>query len=354
MLRLAAVVLGDRERDPLERRQREAPVAQLGPEAGVGPQRGRGAGEHAQEVRQLPARGRRALQHGQRALWGGEVVVDVEPAHLRLHGNPWERWGGSRVLTLRKCTTILGFPQAAQGPVSAPGCAASRPGARRCVRLGAGGGDGDEDEHEAEHERPGHDPLGARTDPLGRGARGPPALDGGERERARGAVGAAGDDLRAAAVRRALLLGGRSPSHCRTVAASHMAGSQPAVGVHAGDGGAGAGAAGAGASSAAARSSSTTRRCRGARRARASPPRPSSNGGGRAATAPLGAGGARGGGRAAARRARARAGSGAPGPCRPRRGRGIRVNRSSPPQSATRPSFCWSYTRRWQAAAGVL
>jgi hypothetical protein len=83
---LAAVVLGDGERDPLDRRQREAAVAEFGAEARVTAQRGGGAGEDAEEVRQLAARRHRALQHRKRPLGSCEVVVDLEPAHLSLHG----------------------------------------------------------------------------------------------------------------------------------------------------------------------------------------------------------------------------------------------------------------------------
>jgi hypothetical protein len=79
-------MLGDGERDPLERRQRQAAVAELGAEPGIGAQCGGGACEHAEEVRQLAARRHRALQYRERRLGGGEVVVDLEPAHLRLHG----------------------------------------------------------------------------------------------------------------------------------------------------------------------------------------------------------------------------------------------------------------------------
>ena len=50
---LGAVVLGDGERDPLERRRVEAAVAQLGAEARVAAQGGGRAGEHAEEVREL-------------------------------------------------------------------------------------------------------------------------------------------------------------------------------------------------------------------------------------------------------------------------------------------------------------
>ena len=85
-----AVVLGDRERDPLERRQLERAVAQLAAEARVAAQRGGRAGEHAEEVRELAGGGQRALEDGERALGRGELVVDGEAAHLGLvgHGDP--------------------------------------------------------------------------------------------------------------------------------------------------------------------------------------------------------------------------------------------------------------------------
>ena len=101
-------------------------MAQLGAEARVGAQRRGRAGEHAEEVRQLAARGHRPLEDGQRALGRGEVVVDVEPAHLRLHGEPLGAVGRIALLTLRKCRTTLGFLQAAQGRSARP-----RSGARR-------------------------------------------------------------------------------------------------------------------------------------------------------------------------------------------------------------------------------
>src|SRR3954452_11339130 len=82
---LGVVVLGDRQRDPLERRQRERAVAQLRAEPRVRPQRGRRAGEHAEEVRELAAGGERPAKDGDGALRGGELVVDVEATHRGLH-----------------------------------------------------------------------------------------------------------------------------------------------------------------------------------------------------------------------------------------------------------------------------
>ncbi len=78
---LGVVVLGHREGDPLERGQRQLAVTELGAEAGVGAQRGRRAGQDAEEVRELPPGGERAPQHRHRPFRGGQVVVDLEPAH---------------------------------------------------------------------------------------------------------------------------------------------------------------------------------------------------------------------------------------------------------------------------------
>src|SRR3954454_3172450 len=83
--RLGVVVLGDRQRDPLERRQRERAVAKLRAEPRVGAQRRGRAGEHAEEVRELAAGGERPAKHGDGALRGGELVVDVEATHRGLH-----------------------------------------------------------------------------------------------------------------------------------------------------------------------------------------------------------------------------------------------------------------------------
>ena len=79
------VLLGDGERDPLQRRARERAALELGAEARVAAQsRGR-AREHAEEVRQLTTGRERAAQHRQRPVRGGQVVVDLEPAHRCLH-----------------------------------------------------------------------------------------------------------------------------------------------------------------------------------------------------------------------------------------------------------------------------
>jgi hypothetical protein len=62
--RLRAVVAGQRERDPFERRGRERAVAQLRPEAGVGPQDGGRARDDPEEVRGWPAVDKAALRIG--------------------------------------------------------------------------------------------------------------------------------------------------------------------------------------------------------------------------------------------------------------------------------------------------
>jgi hypothetical protein len=82
------VVLGDREGDPLERRELEVPMAQLGAQPRVAAQGGGRAGEDAEEVGELAARGQHAAQQRLGALGGGQVVMDLEPAHGGLHSPP--------------------------------------------------------------------------------------------------------------------------------------------------------------------------------------------------------------------------------------------------------------------------
>jgi len=55
-----------------------ATVAELGPHAGVGAQYGRGAGEHADELRDSCTARLNALQDRRALVRGGELVVDVE------------------------------------------------------------------------------------------------------------------------------------------------------------------------------------------------------------------------------------------------------------------------------------
>jgi soluble P-type ATPase len=62
--RLGVVVVGDGQRDALERHEAELAVAQLGAEPRVRAERRGRAGQHAEEVRKLPARGERALEDG--------------------------------------------------------------------------------------------------------------------------------------------------------------------------------------------------------------------------------------------------------------------------------------------------
>jgi hypothetical protein len=81
------MVLGDGQRDPLDRPQLEVALPQLGAEARVGAQSRWRTGQHAEEVRKLAPGRQRSLEDGNRALGGGELVVDVEPAHRGLHAN---------------------------------------------------------------------------------------------------------------------------------------------------------------------------------------------------------------------------------------------------------------------------
>src|SRR3954454_882007 len=83
--RLGVVVGGDRERDALERRQRQRAVAKLGAKAGVRAERGGRAGEDAEEIRELAAGGERAAEDRDRSLGSGELIVDVEATHWGLH-----------------------------------------------------------------------------------------------------------------------------------------------------------------------------------------------------------------------------------------------------------------------------
>src|SRR5215213_14425 len=82
---LAALMLGDRQRDPLLGRVGQRTVAELGAEAGVGAEHRRRAGHDADEVRQLAAARERALENRHAALRGRLLVVDLEPALLGLH-----------------------------------------------------------------------------------------------------------------------------------------------------------------------------------------------------------------------------------------------------------------------------
>src|SRR5215207_2556344 len=83
---VASLVLGDRERDALLGRVCQRAVAQLGAEARVRAQHRRRPGKHADEVGELAAARERALENGDAALGGRQLVVDLEPALLRLHG----------------------------------------------------------------------------------------------------------------------------------------------------------------------------------------------------------------------------------------------------------------------------
>ncbi len=82
---LAALVLGDRERDALLGRIRQRAVAELRAEARVGAQHGGRSGEHADEVRELAPARQRALQDRNASLGRRQLVVDLEPALLGLH-----------------------------------------------------------------------------------------------------------------------------------------------------------------------------------------------------------------------------------------------------------------------------
>ena len=92
---LGAVVLGHREPDPLGAVPRQRAVAELGAEAHVRLQRRGRAGQHAEEVRELPGRRRRTLEDraatprapsGRRG-WGTDSSLSwaLPP--------PWGSWG---------------------------------------------------------------------------------------------------------------------------------------------------------------------------------------------------------------------------------------------------------------------
>src|SRR5215207_5555183 len=82
---LASLVLRDGERDALLGRVCQRAVAQLGAETRVRTQHRRRPGEHADEVRELASARERALENWDAALRGRQLVVDLEPALLRLH-----------------------------------------------------------------------------------------------------------------------------------------------------------------------------------------------------------------------------------------------------------------------------
>src|SRR4051794_31947787 len=107
--RLGVVVLGHGERDALERRQGERAVAQLRAEARVGAEGRGGAGEHAEEVRQLPAGGERTAQNGDGALRGGELIVDMEATHRGLHRDR-AFWSGRRGGSVRAGAVPVALP----------------------------------------------------------------------------------------------------------------------------------------------------------------------------------------------------------------------------------------------------
>jgi hypothetical protein len=60
-------------------------LKELGAEAGIGAEHRRRAGEHADEVGELASTRQRALQDRDAPLGCGELIVDLEPALLRLH-----------------------------------------------------------------------------------------------------------------------------------------------------------------------------------------------------------------------------------------------------------------------------
>jgi hypothetical protein len=80
-----SVLLCDGERDPLQGAATERAALELGAEARIAAQRRGRAREHAEEVGQLATTRERAAQHRQRPIGGGQVIVDLEPAHRRLH-----------------------------------------------------------------------------------------------------------------------------------------------------------------------------------------------------------------------------------------------------------------------------
>ena len=83
-----AEVHGYGERQALLRRRVEDPVTQLAGEAGVAAECRRRPGEDADEVRELTGGGEGPLDHRERSLGRGEVVVDGEAAHGSGHDGP--------------------------------------------------------------------------------------------------------------------------------------------------------------------------------------------------------------------------------------------------------------------------
>ena len=78
-------VARDTETDPLERRQPEPPVAQLRAETRICAQRGRRAGQNAEEVGQLTPTRKGAAQYRRGPLGGSQLVVYLKSAHGRFH-----------------------------------------------------------------------------------------------------------------------------------------------------------------------------------------------------------------------------------------------------------------------------
>ena len=108
-------------------------MAQLGAEARVAAQRRRRAGQHAEEVGKLAGRGHRALEDGQRPLGSGQVVVDLEAAHLRLHGGTLVGLGRTALPFVSRRTAVK--RACAQGGNAPPSCGCRIAPAGGCRRA---------------------------------------------------------------------------------------------------------------------------------------------------------------------------------------------------------------------------
>ena len=204
--RLGLEVVGDGERDPLERRDLQTAVAQLRAEPRVGAQHRRRAGDHAEEVGELAARGQRATKDRHRALGRGEVVVDLKSAHRCLHQLCLRDGGWRRPCP---CTSLWAYslPYVSISGRQGLNCAprGHRPYLRRerfsglkdaargrsteCRRYGCAVVSATMQQKMPEQDRPHGDPVRPRAEALQRRARRPAALHLDEAQRRHRAAG---------------------------------------------------------------------------------------------------------------------------------------------------------------------
>src|SRR5512132_79829 len=130
---LALLMLRDGKRDPLLRGPRQGAVAQLRAEAGVRAQRRGRSRQHADEVRKLASAGERPLQDRETALGRSQLVMDLEPALLRLHRASLST-GRLSIVSIGKWSAYRSLGNThdwgIRMPVESAGDAAIRPGLR--------------------------------------------------------------------------------------------------------------------------------------------------------------------------------------------------------------------------------